>query len=942
MVQKPLVFISSTSDLKAARELVGKVLYSTGHYDYDAQDIAPTDGGELLQVLRDRIAPCKLVIQLVGNRYGAEPPTPTPEFGRKSYTQFEALYAESLGIKVIYHFVDDAFPRDALLPESDDRAALQADYRQHIKGANKLRYTVSNADQLKNSVYEIALDLRGFREAQERQHRELVDKLAALPAELRAAVAPNPPEQSQAEPRPSTPDAIEKEALDTGAQTELGLLARSIRKFINRIEQSTDSQSPVFPVRVKYLSEQDDSEDLSLLLGEHQSILPFFNDNNCQLVIVGERGTGKTFTMFRLIEQLSDLTLSDKHAAVPLLFNLSSWNDTYEGARRRFTEYLSPKRSGVKSNTLDCWLEDQMVSNYSMQRKVARRLLDNNQIIICLDGLDELGESGHQDGGLQSETGKALRDACVRAINGTLSQDRSVQIVVCCREDTYRDLSVKPDIARPLQTVRLSREEIVQSAAAWKTNSGLAAAIAESPELAERARVQLFLGMMYIAYQHMSKHAILEVSKQPAEKWERHLFDHYVDQCIKNAHDSGLLNKRLVESFLSWMATQNDNDLVLDDLQPAVLRLDGSAEGLRLWTSYRRLSILLLSLILAFAESIGPTLIVGSGHLFKEGIAAGLLYSLIMFVSSIALLSVLYAAAFRCSRWLGFGIFLGLAWGFECALMVFLTPPDARAESTNGTLRGALSMFVTSFPLAAAFFMFVGVYMFERLVRHRIRYAAKPGIQWHEIVPIEPRNWQWTSGTSFWRGGWVGILVVPIVLAVGWLGGQSVRAMVYAPTLALIVCLYSGWSGTGTARISVVPNQGIERSLRHGLRMMWLFVGIAVPVTMSIYWVKRGWEHAVSGAFGGLSLAFAFYIFGGMEVIRQACLGSVLHWSGKTPSWYCWPPWKATVAFLDSLVRFKLLRHSAGGYMFRHQSFKEFYRKRAEDRAATAAAATAT
>src|SRR5947209_20349900 len=108
MVTKPVIFISATSDLRSARDLVGKVLYSMG-YEPRWQDIAPTDGGELLAVLKRWIDPSALVIQLVGSRYGAEPPRPTAEFGRVSYTQFEARYAESAGKKVVYHFIEPGF-----------------------------------------------------------------------------------------------------------------------------------------------------------------------------------------------------------------------------------------------------------------------------------------------------------------------------------------------------------------------------------------------------------------------------------------------------------------------------------------------------------------------------------------------------------------------------------------------------------------------------------------------------------------------------------------------------------------------------------------------------------------------------------------------------------------------------------------------------------------
>ena len=51
-------------------------------------------------MLRKQIDQCKGVLQIVGNCYGAEPPEPDPQFGRVSYTQYEALYARSKGKKV--------------------------------------------------------------------------------------------------------------------------------------------------------------------------------------------------------------------------------------------------------------------------------------------------------------------------------------------------------------------------------------------------------------------------------------------------------------------------------------------------------------------------------------------------------------------------------------------------------------------------------------------------------------------------------------------------------------------------------------------------------------------------------------------------------------------------------------------------------------------------
>ena len=108
-MEQPSIFISATSaDLRTARDLVAKLLTSLG-YTPVWQDTAPTDAGLLSQVLHKWIEPCAAVTHLVGSRYGAEPRLADPEFGRASYTQLEALYAEKLGKKVIYIFCRPIF-----------------------------------------------------------------------------------------------------------------------------------------------------------------------------------------------------------------------------------------------------------------------------------------------------------------------------------------------------------------------------------------------------------------------------------------------------------------------------------------------------------------------------------------------------------------------------------------------------------------------------------------------------------------------------------------------------------------------------------------------------------------------------------------------------------------------------------------------------------------
>jgi tetratricopeptide (TPR) repeat protein len=213
MVTRPVVFISATSELQSARKLVGDVLYSMG-YEPHWQDIQPTDGGEMLAVLRRWIEPSALVIQMVGQRYGAEPPAPTAEFGRVSYTQYEALYAEKAGKKVIYHFIEPDFPTDLTPAEPDTQKQLQAKYRERLVAANKLRHgNIASPTDLELSVRRLRDELHELRELADRRYHTLIEEIASMRSVLRDALAPKHLASAQNEPPPLPPELIEKAKL---------------------------------------------------------------------------------------------------------------------------------------------------------------------------------------------------------------------------------------------------------------------------------------------------------------------------------------------------------------------------------------------------------------------------------------------------------------------------------------------------------------------------------------------------------------------------------------------------------------------------------------------------------------------------------------------------------------------------------------------------------
>jgi len=160
---RPLIFISAVSrELRNARQLVANTLTFLG-YQPIWQNIFGTESGDLRQILRQQIDQCKGIVQLVGQCYGAEPPTIDPQFGRVSYTQYEALYARQRGKKVWYLFIDESFPIDAHEPEPEELRELQAAYRRRLQSDAHVFHPLSSSEALEASVLKLRDDLTRLR-----------------------------------------------------------------------------------------------------------------------------------------------------------------------------------------------------------------------------------------------------------------------------------------------------------------------------------------------------------------------------------------------------------------------------------------------------------------------------------------------------------------------------------------------------------------------------------------------------------------------------------------------------------------------------------------------------------------------------------------------------------------------------------------------------------
>jgi tetratricopeptide (TPR) repeat protein len=160
---RPTIFISAVSrELRSARQLVANTLTFLG-YQPIWQEIFGTESGDLRDLLRRQIDQCKGVVQLVGQCYGAEPPSVDPQFGRVSYTQYEALYARQRGKKIWYLFIDERFPTAPCENEPEELRELQAAYRRRLQADTHLFHPLTSSEALEASVLKLRDDLTRLR-----------------------------------------------------------------------------------------------------------------------------------------------------------------------------------------------------------------------------------------------------------------------------------------------------------------------------------------------------------------------------------------------------------------------------------------------------------------------------------------------------------------------------------------------------------------------------------------------------------------------------------------------------------------------------------------------------------------------------------------------------------------------------------------------------------
>lgn len=270
-------------------------------------------------------------------------------------------------------------------------------------------------------------------------------------------------------------------------------------------------------------------------------MLDILDQMSGSLLILGEPGSGKTFTLLELARDAIARAQADSTQPIPVVFNLSSW--------------------AVKSQPLAEWLADELHSNYYVPKKLAQSWVKNDIFLLLLDGLDEVRAD--------------RRDACVEAINVFRREHGLVPLVVCSRNADYEALSDRLKLQGAIRLRPLSDEQVDQYlAGAGLELRAVRATLQHDPVLREVSHFPLFLSVMALAYMNL---AVSDLQTLTTLKDRRqHLFDTYVRKMFHRRGKSQHYTPEQVICRLVWLADNmvlhNQTTFFIDQIQPSWLK----------------------------------------------------------------------------------------------------------------------------------------------------------------------------------------------------------------------------------------------------------------------------------------------------------------------------------------------------------------------------------
>ncbi len=290
-------------------------------------------------------------------------------------------------------------------------------------------------------------------------------------------------------------------------------------------------------------SELQDPLESAESLPLNTKISDVFNEADRRLLILGDTGSGKTTLLLELTRDLLKRAEHDEKYPIPVVLLLSSWA----------TKQLSLKE----------WIVEELQSEKYQQvpRQIAQYWVENSQLLLLLDGLDEVAPD-------------AL-PACIEAVNTYVAQaNRS--IAVCSRTEEYLKQGKRLSLRTVVSVQPLSFQKVEEYLSKQgKGASGLKNALEQEQGkiLRELVTTPLFLKILILTYHGKSAEELLPLIETTSAKEQQHMLFHaYIERVLQKDGPHLHATAQQTKHWLAWLARQltahQQNELYLERLQP--------------------------------------------------------------------------------------------------------------------------------------------------------------------------------------------------------------------------------------------------------------------------------------------------------------------------------------------------------------------------------------
>lgn len=264
-----------------------------------------------------------------------------------------------------------------------------------------------------------------------------------------------------------------------------------------------------------------DKETRLVLYGT--KMLEMFDQANCSLLILGEPGSGKTTMLLELCRQAIERAEEDPLQPIPVVFNLASWK---------------PENKKTPEQALTDWLVNELRGKYSVPNKIGRSWIENNALLLLLDGLDEVREEN--------------RETCIQAIN-TFREEHGTLLAVCSRRQEYQDVKVQLNLFSAVSIQPLRKKQVLEYILAAGTGlTSLLHALQHDSELRKFAKTPLVLNILLLAYRNASPEDLNSLTK--TGDYRNQLFSVYITQMFKRRGAVQRFSPEQTCQWLSWLS----------------------------------------------------------------------------------------------------------------------------------------------------------------------------------------------------------------------------------------------------------------------------------------------------------------------------------------------------------------------------------------------------